>query len=196
MFPRRLITGRGFHIWGAVRDICPILQMVSLLVVAYTFYRIQQSRAAGLSLIGNTMAMIGMVGVTLLQLLLIIKVIPFEQEVSLVLLATAAVGVWLDFVKFVGRRQGSLPSRLSWLGIAVGATFVLEPILLSAARGAVAWRVFMSNYVLLAGSAVVFLISYVDFPIWAFWLGGVFLRSNGTLEHTIMPECVQSKVVT
>jgi hypothetical protein len=190
------LTGRGFHIWGPISDICPILQMASLLVVAYAFYRIQRSRAVGLSLIGTTIGMIGMLGVALLQFLLIFKVISFEQEVGLVLLATAAVGVWLIFVNFLGRRQGSLPSRLAWLGIAVGAAFILEPVMLSAAGGAVAWRVFMSNYLLLAGSAVVFLISYVGFPVWAFWLGRVFLRANGTAENTAIPDNVQTDLET
>jgi hypothetical protein len=186
------LTGRGFHIWGPISDICPILQMASLLVVAYAFYRIQRSRAAGLSLIGTTIGMIGMLGEMLLQLLLIIKVIPFEQEVSLVVLATAVVGVWLIIVNFLGRRQGSLPSRLTWLGIAVGVAFVLEPVMLSAAGGAVAWRVFMSNYLLLAGSAVVFLVSYVGFPVWAFWLGRVFLRTNDTAEYMAIPDNVHT----
>lgn len=189
-------TGQGVHIWGPVSDISPILQMGSLLVVAHRFYRIQRSRAAGLSLIGTTIGMIGMLGVALLQFLLIIKVIAFEQEVGLVLLATAEVGVWLIFVNFSGRRQRSLPSRLAWLGTAVGAAFVLEPVMLSAAGGAVAWRVFMSNYLLMTGSAVVFLISYVGFPVWAFWLGRVFLRGNGNVENTIMSNSLQSKVIT
>lgn len=189
-------TAQAPHLWGPISDISPILQMISLLVVAHAFYRIQRSRAAGLSLIGTIIGMIGMLGVVLLQFLLIIKVIEFEQEVGLVLLATAAVGVWLIFVNFLGRRQGSLPSRLAWLGIATGAAFFLEPVMLSAAGGAIAWRVFMSNYLLMAGSAVVFLISYMGFPVWAYWLGRVFLRANGNEEPTIMPNSLQSKVIT
>ncbi len=185
-------TGQGVHIWGPISDICPILQMLALVVVARALYQSQRSTAPGLSLIGSTIGIAGMLGVALLQLLLIVKVIAFEQEVGLVLIATAAVGVWLIFVNFLGRRQGSLPSRLAWLGIAVGAAFVLEPVMLSAAGGAVAWRVFMSNYLLLAGSAVVFLISYVGFPVWAFWLGRVFLRVTATVENTNMPNNVQS----
>ena len=61
--------------------------------------------------------------------------------------------------------------------MAVGAAFTLEPVMLSAAGGAVAWRVFMSNYLFLAESVVVFLVSYVGFPIWAFWLGRVFHKA-------------------
>lgn len=134
-----------------------------------------------------------MLGVALLQFFLIIKIIAFEQEVGLVLFATAAVGVWLIFVNYLGRRPGGLPSRLAWLGIAVGVAFILEPVMLSAAGGAVAWRVFMSNYLLLAGSAVVFLVSYLGFPVWAFWLGRVFLRTNVTVEIQPIPTPEQRK---
>jgi len=169
------------HFWGPVSDIAPIFQMASLLFVACALYFMQRSRDPRLTLISSLIGMIGMMGVMLLQFLLVINVIPFELEVGPVVLATAAVGVWLISVNLMIRRQGSLPSRLAWLGIATGAAFVLEPVMLSAAGGAVAWRVFMSNYLLLAVSAIVFLVSYVGFPVWAFWLGRVFLRTNAAV---------------
>jgi hypothetical protein len=170
-------TGQRIHIWGPVSDICPILQMVSLLVVLRSLYRMQRLSAPGLSLIGGGVGIVGMLGVALLQLLLIVRVIQFEQEVSLVLGVTAVVGAWLIIVSYSGQRQGGLPSGLTWLGIAVGAAFILEPVMLYAAGGAVAWRDFMSNYLLLTVSTVVFLVSYVGFPIWAFWLGRIFLST-------------------
>lgn len=170
------ITGQGFHIWGPLSDIFPIIQMVFLLVVAWAFYFMQRSGAPGLSLISGVIGVVGMLGWGLLQFLLVIKVIPFEQEVGLVTLATAIVGVWLILVNYSGRHENKLPSRLAWIGIATGVAFVFEPVLLSAAGGAVAWRVFMSNYLLLTVSAIVFLVSYVGFPVWAIWLGRVFLK--------------------
>jgi hypothetical protein len=166
------------HVWGPVSDIAPILQMLSMLVVLLAFYRMQRTHSVKLSLVGSSIGILGMLVVVLLQFLLILKVISFEQEVLPVLVATAAVGLWLILVNSIGRRQGDFPTKLAWLGMAVGAAFVLEPVMLSAAGGAVAWRVFMSNYLLLSASAVVFLVSYVGFPIWAFWLGRVFQRQS------------------
>jgi hypothetical protein len=170
------ITAQSPHFWGPISDIAPILQMGFMLVVLRTFYQMQRPGASKLNLVGSGIGIIGMMGVMVLQILLILKIIVFEQEVSLVLFFTGVVGVWLILVNFFSRRQGNLPSRLAWLGIAVGAAFMLEPVMLSAAGGAVAWRVFMSNYLLLAASAAVFLVSYVGFPVWAFWLGRVFQR--------------------
>jgi hypothetical protein len=165
------------HLWGPISDIAPIFQMLFLLIVAVTFYFSQRALAPRVSLISCLIGMVGMGGVVLLQILLRLNILAFEQEVTLVLFATALVGVWLVMTSISGRRQGSLPSRLAWLGMAVGVAFVFEPVMLSAAGGAIAWRVFMSNYLLLVGSAVVFLVSYVGFPVWAFWLGRVFHKT-------------------
>ncbi|HVP22012.1 MAG TPA: hypothetical protein VMS73_09155, partial [Anaerolineaceae bacterium] len=106
-----------------------------------------------------------------------LNILTFEQEVTPLVFVTALVGVWLVMISILCQRQGILPTRLGWLGIVTGVAFLLEPVMLSAVGGAVAWRVFMSNYLLLAGSVVVFLVSYVGFPIWAFWLGRVFHKA-------------------
>lgn len=166
------------HLWGPLSDLCPIIQMALLLLVAYVLFLLQRPAAPALSLIAAIVGAIGMLGVMLLQALLLLKVIPFEQEVGPVVFATGMVGVWILLVNFVGRAQDGLPSRLTWLGVAVGAAFVLEPVLLFAAGGGVNWRAFMSNYLLLAASAVIFLVAYVGFPIWAIWLGRVLMASG------------------
>lgn len=171
-------SGQGFHFWGPVSDICPIVQMLALLVVARTLYLMERPGAPGLTLFGSAIWIVGVLGVSLLQLLLIFKVMPFDQEVGPVLVATAAVGVWLILVNHLGQRQKNLPSLVAWLGIAAGAAFVLEPVIFSALGGAVAWQIIMSNYLLLIGSALVFLVSYVGFPVWAIWLGRVIASAN------------------
>ena len=60
----------GTHLWGPISDICPILQMVSLLVVAHTLHLLQRSAAPGFSLVAFAIGIAGMLGVALLQLLL------------------------------------------------------------------------------------------------------------------------------
>jgi hypothetical protein len=178
-------TAQTPHFWGPLSDIAPIFQMLSMLVVLRGLFWMRRPSPQGFVLFGSIIGILGMLGVVILQILLILKVIPFEQEVVLVLYSTAAVGVWLVFVNQMGQHQGWLPARLAWLGIAAGIAFILEPVMLSAAGGAVAWRVFMSNYLLLFGSAIVFLVSYVGFPVWAFGFGSVFLRRSKAEEGSI-----------
>lgn len=166
------------HLWGPLSDLFPIIQMALLLVVAYGLYLVQRPDAPTMSLVAAIIGAIGMLGVILLQSLLMLKVIPFDQEVGPVVLATGVVGVWIVLVNYLGRRQGGLPSWLTWLGIVVGAAFVLEPVLLSAMGGGVDWRAIVSNYALLAASVIVFLVAYVGFPIWVISLGRVFTASE------------------
>jgi hypothetical protein len=163
----------GPHIWGPLSDICPIIQMLLLLVVARALYLTQRLSAPGLSLFAGVLGMVGMLGVALLQLLLRLGVIPFEQEVVAVAVATGIVGVWLIVVNHLGRIQRLVSSRLAWLGIVVGAAFFFQPILLAALGGGSFWQNIMSNYLLVAASALVFLVSYLVFPVWAIGLGRV-----------------------
>ena len=163
--------GPGTHIWGPLSDIFPIFQMLSLLVVAFALYRLERSSTPTASLLTYAIGIIGMLGVSVLQLFLVIGVIPFEQEVGPVLIATAVVGVWLILVNFLAWRQRMLPARMAWLGMVVGAAILLQPLLFSLLGGAMNWQNFMSSPLLLIGGTVVFVLSYAGLPAWLFWLG-------------------------
>jgi hypothetical protein len=163
-------AGQQTHIWGPLSDICPIVQMLALLIVVQALYRLDRSGAA-LNRLTYLIGIVGTLGVSILQLLLVIGVISFEQEIGPMLSATAIVGVWLVLASHLGRRQAQLPARLVWLGIGVGAALALELPLFAVMGGAVDWQNIMSNPLLMVGAALVFVMSYVGFPIWAFWLG-------------------------
>ncbi len=163
-------AGQQTHIWGPLSDICPIVQMLTLLIVVQALYRLNRSDAALLDRVTYLFGLVGTFGVALLQLLLVIGLIPFEQEVGPMLIATAAVGVWLILINYLGRRQ----ARLAGLGIGVGIALLLQPLLLSALGGAMDWQNSLSSPLLMVGAALVFVMSYVGFPIWAFWLGRTF----------------------
>jgi hypothetical protein len=158
------------HIWGPLSDICPIVQMLALLVVVQALYRLDQSGAA-LNRLTYLIGIVGTLGVSILQLLLVVGVISFEQEIGPMLIATAIVGVWLILINYLGRRQAQLPVRLGWLGIGVGVALALELPLFAVMGGAVDWQNIMSIPLLMVGAMLVFVMSYVGFPIWAFWLG-------------------------
>jgi hypothetical protein len=166
------------HGWGPLSDICPIGQMLALLVVAHALYRIERSGAPSLSLVTYLIGMVGMLGVSILQLLLIMGLMPFEQEVGPVLIATAVVGVWLILVNYLGRRQAQLPARLAWLGMGVGLALILQPWFFSVIGGGMNWRNMMSNPLLLVGSALIFVMSYAGLPSWLFWLGRTLINRS------------------
>ena len=88
------------HLWGPLSDIFPIVQMALLLVVARALYAIQQPAAPRMNLIGIVIVIAGMLGVIVLQSLLVLRVIPFAQEIGPLLIAFGLVGVWLTLANY------------------------------------------------------------------------------------------------
>jgi hypothetical protein len=167
-------AGQQTHIWGPLSDICPIVQMLALLIVVQALYRLDRSGAALLKRVTYLIGIVGTLGVSILQLLLVIGVISFEQEIGPMLIATAFVGVWLVLVSYLGRWQAQRSARLAWLGIGVGVALALELPLFAVMGSTVDWQIIASNPLLIVGSVLVFVLAYVGFPIWAFWLGRTF----------------------
>ena len=69
----------------------------------------------------------------------------------------------------------------------------LEPVIVFVAGGA-DWRAYMSNPLLVVVSAVIFLLAYVGFPIWAIWLGRVLLATNATEEARLQVGLVPPRI--
>ena len=162
-------------VWGPLSDICPIGQMLALLVVAQTLYQLNRAGAVRLSRLTYLIGLAGMLGVSSLQLLLVMGVMSFEQEVGPVLIATAVVGVWLILVNYLGQRPSQ---RLAWLGTGVGFALMLQPLIFAVIGAEMNWQNILSNPLLIVGSALVFVLSYVGFPIWLFWLGRTFMADQ------------------
>jgi hypothetical protein len=180
------------HLWGPLSDLFPIIQMALLIVVARGLYVIQRPATPRTGIIGLAIGVVGMLGVIVLQTFLRVGVMQFAQEIGPLVIAFALVGVWLMVANYLGR-QRSLPSRLAWLGMAVGAAYVLEPVIVFVAGGA-DWRAYMSNPLLVVVSAVIFLLAYVGFPIWAIWLGRVLLATNATEEARLQVGLVPPRI--
>ena len=182
--PQAAANPQGSFAWGTLNDIIGCLAMLPMLVLALMLYQMQRERAPQLSLIGLLVGAAGMLGVALLQLLLILKVIPFEQEVGPVVIANGVVGVWLIVVNHIARTQRIWGARPAWLGIVVGASFMSAPLLFSALGGAQFYSVIMSNALLLTVTALVFSFMYIGFPVWAIWLGRAFGGSSSESRST------------
>ncbi len=180
--PQATENPQGFHFWGLVSDIAGPATMLPLLVVMLALHEVERDRARVLSQIAVVIGVVGAVAITVLQVLLIIKVLPFEQEVGPVVFATALVGVWLILANYSGRAQQILPARLAWVGIAAGASQVLYPVMFQLLGGSRFYDNIGSNYLVLAISSLVFLVSYVGFPVWAIWLGRIWSRQQANAK--------------
>lgn len=183
--PQAAENPQGFHLWGLVSDISGPATMLPLLVVMLALHEIERERARVLSQIAVVIGVIGALAVTALQILLIIKVLPFEQEVGPVVFATALVGMWLILANHLGRVQQILPSRLAWIGILAGASQVLYPVMFQVLGGSRFYENIGSNYLALTISGIIFLVSYVGFPVWAIWLGRVWSRQRANAKAEV-----------
>lgn len=165
---------QGFHFWGFLSDVAGPATMIPLIVVMLALHERERAHAPGLSRAAVVIGVVGALGVTLLQVLLIVKVLSFEQEVGPVVVATAITGVWLVLANYLGQVQRILPARLAWLGIAVGAVQIAYPVVFQVLGGANFYQNAGSNVLLAAIAAVIFLVSYIGFPVWALWLARVW----------------------
>ena len=106
--------------FGLLNDICVAVQYLLTIPIALAMYRILLSYNPGLIRVA-TIVGIGSMLLTLgLQLLLIFKVLTFEQQVLWVSLAMIlGVGSWLVATRLLARSTGRLPNSLLMSSVAV-----------------------------------------------------------------------------
>lgn len=176
--PQASANPQGFYFWGLVSDLAAPATMLPLLVVILALHQVERIHAPVLSRVAAIIGVIGALGVTALQVLLVIKVLTFEQEVGPVVLAMAIAGAWLVLANILAFVQHVLPMRLAWLGIASGAAQVSYPVLFQMLGGANFYASIGSDFTVIAITSVIFLMSYIGFPVWAIWLGRVWSRQR------------------
>jgi hypothetical protein len=106
--------------FGMLNDICVALQYLLTIPVALALYPILKPYNPALVHIATITGVIAMLLVTGLQLLLIFKVLTFEQQVVWVSLAMImGVGFWLIISGLAARSTGRLPASVLMSSLAV-----------------------------------------------------------------------------
>lgn len=153
--------------FGTINDGNSVLWALTFLPLALLFYGMHRDLNGALNA-GTTVAGIAaMIIFAISQFLLTIGLVRFEQTFTLVLIMGGIIGIWLIVQGFLALGTHLLPTRLIWLMIAFGASFVLSMI---------GFLIGGWESPLAAGG---FLIGAILGPIWAFWLARLLLR--GTL---------------
>lgn len=169
--------------FGTANDIVAILGFVILLPVGAALLRIGRGEAPASSLLAFAILLVGVGAGVGLQVALVSGVMPFEEQLPLVLAAGALLGVWYALGTYLAR--GVVPRGLVRLGFATGGLFV--------GSVAIFWTGFLLQGVTLGGFADadafarlhplvglgfgLALVSYLVSPAWAWWIGRVFLRA-------------------
>lgn len=178
--PQLATNSASSEFWGPLSDIAAPLAMLPLIGVMLVLHQSERARAPMLSQVAIVLGIVGAVAVIILQILLVIKVLAFEQEVGPVVIAMGLVGVWLLIANYLGLGQHIMPAKLAWLGIFVGIAQAFYPMLFQILGGANFYNNIGSSVGLMLLTAVIFLGSYIGFPIWAIWLGRVWSNQRKT----------------
>ena len=172
---------------GRVNDAAVGIQALLLIPIVLALIEILKRRAP-VSLWQRFVvgaAVIGMAVIGCIQLLYAFHLISVVIQTSFALPAWGFVGLWMILTHNRARANRLLSRSLAWLGMAIGASYLLLFISFFAFGGFVAVAsgdrsVFFSNYAFIIATIISLLVGFFAYPIWAIWLGRVMLSGKMT----------------
>lgn len=162
------------------------LSVLFMIPIALALYRMVETHSANLSRIAMIVGIVGMSVLFLFSLLVILNVMPEAQAGVPISYAFGAIGVWLIAANYFARGR-ALPSPLAWLGIVIGAAFLVWTLMywISGAANVASPAALQSNPAFLIGVVALSLSNYILYPIWAIWLGRVL---QGESRVNVLPK--------
>jgi hypothetical protein len=155
--------------WGRVNDAISVLWLLSFLPLALLLVQVNQPVMGRAVAVGT--AVVGTLGIlvfAVLQSLLVVGQVRFEQTFAAVATLGGVLGLWLLLNGLLALMGKTLPAGLAWLGVAFGLSYILGTIGYWLGGG-------YESPILWVGA----IMGYVVGPVWAFWLGRLLL--NGRL---------------
>jgi hypothetical protein len=153
--------------WGTVNDALSVPWMLSFLPLAVLLASVNERVLGRAVAVGTALA--GTAAVVLfavLQSLLVVGLVRFEQTFAAVVTLGGVLGLWLLANGLLALKGKTLPGGLAWLSVVFGLSYIL---------GTVGY--WLGGYempLLWGGAALGFLVG----PVWAFWLGWLVLHGR------------------
>ena len=154
-------------IWGTLNDGVSVFWVLSFVPVAVLFSQLHRSLNAPISLITAAAGIVAMALFAVLQFLLVIRAVRFEQTIGAILTLGGLVGLFLLIHGLLAHTGKSLPSHVTWSTILYGLGYLF------AAVGF--WIGGMWHPLATVGFAV----GTVAGMLWGIWLGRSILNLNG-----------------
>lgn len=95
--------------FGPLNDTAVIVHYILLLPIVFTLYPLLKPYGQRLNLVATIIGTGGMLGVIVLQTLLVVGVLPFQQQIGMVIVAFFAGLVWFIAAGRLGRPTGIVP---------------------------------------------------------------------------------------
>ncbi|MEJ2108226.1 MAG: hypothetical protein P8X48_13015 [Acidiferrobacteraceae bacterium] len=156
--------------FGKINDAVSVLQMLLMLPVSVGLFLLIRHGGARLALLAAVVGAVGMLVAAMLQTLLVLDVVKYEQTITAVLTAGGAIGLWLLLANILAFSIDAFPSGLAISGIVVGAGYILV---------ALGFRIGGQEHPLSYAGAVLVIVGY---SVWSIWLGWLFASGRLTLE--------------
>ncbi len=148
-------------------------------------FLLQRKQTPGLSIITAVLGVAGILLTAQTNILFVSEKISLEQQIQLFYLSLVFLGPWHILINLLGRRDSSLPSRLTMFGILVGIgqlILCISSLLLGGYEDMFSSSTaILTNLPLLLSLMIgipMALLGYIGTPIWLLWLGQTLLRSE------------------
>lgn len=186
----RTMTGPAF--FGRANDTATGIQALLMIPIVLVFLKAIQLRASvsAWQRVVAVAAIISLLIISCIQLLYALSMIGVNTQTKFVLPAWGIVGLWMILTHHRARTHRLFSASLAWLGIAVGAAYILMFISFYGFGGQAATATgdpstLVSNYPFIISIFVSLLIGFFAYPIWAIWLGRVLLSGRVTEQSTV-----------
>ncbi|HSR46701.1 MAG TPA: hypothetical protein VLL77_01820 [Anaerolineales bacterium] len=123
-----MIMFAGVGIFGPINDLISVFQFLFLIPVALATHQALRPAGSTAVLIVTIVGVLAMLVFAVLQSLLVVGVVRFEQTLGAVLAMGALIGLWLAITQGAQLSGGQVPTWLGWVGILGGLSFVLTAI--------------------------------------------------------------------
>ncbi len=157
-------------IWGRINDSLSIFWMLSFIPIAVALYLINRSVNAPISLISSLIGMAAMLVFAVLQFLLVLGRVGFEQTFTAVLTMTTLVGLFALIHALLARAGGTLPAGLTWVMILYGIASMV---------GAVGFQIGGEQNPL---AMIGLLLTAISGLIWVIWFGRLLLAEQVVID--------------
>ena len=154
--------------WGRVNDSLSIIWMLSYIPLAVAFYQINRSVNAPISLASSIIGISAAIVFAVLQSLLVLGLVRFEQTFTAVLAMTALVGLFVLIHALLARAGHTLPPGITWVMIIYG---------ISSFIGAVGFQIGGEQNPL---AMIGLLLTAVSGLIWVIWFGRLLLAEGAS----------------
>ncbi len=152
--------------WGTINDSLSLIWVLSYIPLAVAFFQINRSVNAPTSLASSIIGIIAALIFAVLQSLLVLGLVRFEQTFTAVLAMTALIGLFVLIHALLARAGHTLPAGLTWVMIVYGIASMV---------GAVGFQIGGEQHPL---AMIGLLLTAISGLIWVVWFGRVLLAEK------------------